>query len=190
MADAAPSPVDPELQQSDADTQQSGADTQQSGADAQQSDAVPELTVAAPKQTDAEPELNEAWQLLVGLVLDQRFRWAEVAAELKITQAGLRALLAIDPDHPRPMRELAATLNCDPSYVTAMIDDLERAGLAVRRPDSADRRVKAVALTAGGVGALRTARDGLFAPPEQLTRLSGPQQRELARLLRRGLGEI
>ena len=59
------------------------------------------------------------------LVLDQRWRWSEVAAKLRVSQAGLRALLAIDPDEPRPMRDLAEALNCDASYVTAMVDDLE-----------------------------------------------------------------
>ena len=123
----------------------------------------------------------------MGLVLDQRFRWAEVAEQLGISQAGLRALLAIDPGSPAPMRELAGALNCDPSYVTTMVDDLERAGYAERRPGITDRRVKAVALTASGLTALDVARDGLLAPPAQLSRLSGQQQRQLAHLLRAGL---
>jgi DNA-binding MarR family transcriptional regulator len=50
-----------------------------------------------------------------------------------------------------------------------------------------DRRIKTVALTPAGHGALRTARDGLFAPPPQLARLSPAQQRQLAQLLRTGL---
>ena len=123
------------------------------------------------------------------LVLDQRWRWAEVAEELGITQAGLRALLALDPDRPAPMRDLATAMNCDPSYVTGMVDDLERAGYAARRPAPADRRVKTVVLTAAGRRALLTARDALFAPPPQLARLSPAQQHQLARLLRRGLAE-
>jgi DNA-binding MarR family transcriptional regulator len=82
----------------------------------------------------ADPLLVETWQQLMGLVLEQRFRWAEVADQLGITQAALRALLAIDPSRPQSMRELATAMNCDPSYITAMIDDLERAGLAGRQP--------------------------------------------------------
>ena len=125
--------------------------------------------------------------MLMGLVLDQRWQWADVAARLRITQAGLRALLAIEPDCPRSMRDLAGVMNCDPSYVTAMVDDLERAGFATRRPASDDRRIKTVALTPAGLDALRVARDGLFSPPPQLTRLSPARQRHLARLLRDGL---
>jgi DNA-binding MarR family transcriptional regulator len=106
---------------------------------------------------------------------------------LGITQAGLRALLAIDPNQPQSMRELAKAMNCDPSYITAMIDDLERAGLATRQPSLSDRRVKIVVLTEPGAAALRTARDGPLAPPPQLAQLSRTQQQQLARLLQQGL---
>jgi DNA-binding MarR family transcriptional regulator len=136
---------------------------------------------------DADPLLVETWQKLMGFVLEQRFRWAEVSAELGIAQASLRALLAIDPRRPQPMRELATALNCDPSYITAMIDDLERAGLAVRQPSPADRRVKTVVLTPRGITALQTARDGLLSPPPQLAQLSRADQQQLARLLQQGL---
>jgi MarR family transcriptional regulator, organic hydroperoxide resistance regulator len=136
---------------------------------------------------DADPLLVETWQKLMGFVLEQRFRWAEVSAELGITQAGLRALLAIDPGRPQSMRELATAMNCDPSYITAMIDDLERAGLADRRPSPADRRVKTVLLTPRGITALQTARDGLLSPPAQLAQLSPAEQQQLARLLQQGL---
>jgi DNA-binding MarR family transcriptional regulator len=135
----------------------------------------------------ADPLLMEIWQQLMGFVLEQRFRWAEVASELGITQAGLRALLAIDPTRPQSMRELATALNCDPSYITAMIDDLEQAGIASRQPSATDRRVKTVVLTPRGAAALRTARDGLLAPPPQLAQLPQAEQHQLARLLQQGL---
>ena len=135
----------------------------------------------------ADPLLVGAWQQLMGLVLEQRFRWSEVASELGITQAGLRALLAIDPNQPQSMRELAKAMNCDPSYITAMIDDLERAGLATRLASASDRRVKTVGLTRRGAAALRTARDGLLSPPPQLAQLSRTQQQQLAQLLQQGL---
>src|SRR5215216_1477880 len=127
---------------------------------------------------DADPALVQTWQQLMAFVLEQRFQWAEVASELGITQAGLRALLAIDPRRPQSMRELADAINCDPSYITAMIDDLERAGLAVRQPSATDRRIKTVVLTRRGTTALRGARDGLLAPPAQLARLSPAEQQQ------------
>lgn len=145
------------------------------------------MTDAPDPPRPAEPELAESWRMLMGVVLDQRWRWSEVATDLGISQAGLRALLAIEPAHPRPQRDLAKSMNCDPSYVTAMIDDLERAGYATRQPAPGDRRIKTVALTAAGSSALRAARDGLLSPPSQLTRLSPAQQRSLAGLLRNAL---
>ena len=84
------------------------------------------------------------------------------------------------------MRELATAMNCDPSYITAMIDDLERAGLATRRPSTTDRRVKTVVLTRRGNAALRTARR--IARP---TTAAGPADQgriaKLARMLQQGL---
>ena len=58
---------------------------------------------------------------------------AEVAAKLGISRPGCVPLLAIDPDEPRPMRQLAQAMNCDASYATAMVDDLERR-IRQRRP--------------------------------------------------------
>lgn len=133
----------------------------------------------------ADQQLLEAWRLLMEFVLGQRWRWSEVSGALGISQAGLRALLAIDPMDPRPMRDLARAMDCDASYVTAMIDDLEQAGYAERQSAGEDRRVKIVALTDAGITALRAAQDGLLSPPPQMSQLTGAQQRSLARLLRR-----
>ena len=135
----------------------------------------------------ADDELRLAWRLLMELVLDQRMRWPEVAAQLGISQAGLRALLAIDPDEPRPMRDLAVAMNCDASYVTAMVDDLERAGYAERRPAPADRRVKTVALTPEGRIALQTVRERAPRPTRAARLLPAPERDSLARLLRQAL---
>jgi DNA-binding MarR family transcriptional regulator len=143
--------------------------------------------VSGTKDASSDDELTLAWRSLMGLVLDQRWRWADVATELGISQAGLRALLAIDPDEPRPMRDLAVAMNCDASYVTAMVDDLERAGYAERLPDPADRRVKTVALTPTGRNALQIVQNELLAPPDQLAALPAPERDALARLLRLAL---
>jgi DNA-binding MarR family transcriptional regulator len=136
------------------------------------------------ERTDAgADELTVAWRLLMELVLDQRWRWPEVAAKLRVAQAGLRALLAIDPEEPRPLRDLAEAMNCDASYVTAMVDDLEQVGYARRRPAPDDRRVKTIVLTAAGRRALRTVQGELLAPPAELATLSAAQGDDLARLL-------
>ena len=51
------------------------------------------------------------------------------------------------PDEPLPMSALAGALQCDNSNMTGIVDRLEAAGLAERRPGGADRRVKTVVLT-------------------------------------------
>jgi len=143
-----------------------------------------------PVATDGDGDaLETAWPLLMGVVLEQRWRWSEVATELGLSQAGLRALLGIDPDKPRPMRDLARTMNCDPSYVTAMVDDLERAGYAERQSLPADRRVKTVALTSSGRQALRRVQRDLFPVPDQMSRLTPTERRQLGRLLAAALSE-
>ena len=141
--------------------------------------------MAASENPGIVPELDEAWPALVGMIMQQRWRWAEVAEQLGISQAGLRGLLAIDPDQPRSMGELARELNCDRSYVTAIVDDLERAGLAERRVAAADRRVKTIALTPAGSRAIRTVQNSLMKPPDELSALTAAQQRTLATLVRK-----
>ena len=135
-----------------------------------------------------EPSLLEAWGLVMDVILEQRFRWGEVATLLGISQGGVRALLALDGEHPPSMGELAVIMSCDPSYITAVVDDLEGAGLAHREPSENDRRVKVVSLTSDGVLALRTVRDRLLATPPGFAGLDPKDQRQLARLLQRGLG--
>jgi DNA-binding MarR family transcriptional regulator len=139
------------------------------------------------QNSPADDELRVAWRLLMELVLDQRWRWPEVAGRLGVSQAGLRALLAIEPDEPRPMRDLALAMNCDASYVTSMVDDLERGGYAERRVAPTDRRIKTIALTPKGRQALQTVQDELLAPPDQLAHLPAPERDALARLLRLAL---
>ena len=137
--------------------------------------------------TSFDAELAAAWPRLMELVLEQRWRWAEVADELKISQAAVRGLLAIDPHEPRPMGDLAREMNCDRSYVTGIVDDLERAGYAERRTAVNDRRVKVIALTEPGRRALATVRDSLLAPPSGFAALTSAQQRTIARLLNKAL---
>jgi DNA-binding MarR family transcriptional regulator len=79
-------------------------------------------------------------------------------------------------------------MGIDPSTMVALIDDLERAGLAQRRPHPTDRRARVVAITPKGRRALERAR-GLAdqVEDEVLRGLSAPERRELLGLLRRAL---
>ncbi|WP_037603423.1 MarR family winged helix-turn-helix transcriptional regulator [Streptacidiphilus rugosus] len=68
-------------------------------------------------------------------------------------------------------RELADRLGYDPSAIVSLLDDLQRLGLAERRPDPNDRRNRIVVLTEAGRALLRDSEqdsarvtDALLAP--------------------------
>ncbi len=71
-----------------------------------------------------------------------------VAAKHGLTHPQLMLLRGLE--EPRPMRDVAAEMCCDPSNVTGLIDRLEAHGLVERTPGSCDRRVKMLSLTAQG----------------------------------------
>jgi MarR family transcriptional regulator, lower aerobic nicotinate degradation pathway regulator len=81
-------------------------------------------------------------------------------------------------------QELGATMGIDPSSVVAIIDDFERAGVAERRRDPADRRRYAIHLTRRGKALLARAREAaLAAEAELLADLDSDERRELHVLL-------
>ena len=67
-----------------------------------------------------------------------------------LTPNDARALWSLDGKTGRPIGSLARDWACDPANATFIIDRLERAELATRRPGDRDRRVKLVMLTAKG----------------------------------------
>ncbi len=124
-------------------------------------------------------EVSDLLRTLLGL---QRRRFLIAASELDLHPAQAGALLQLAS--PLPMNELAATLGCDSSNVTGLIDRLEARGLVTRRASAEDRRVKHVVLTAAG----RRLRGRLLArvgqPAPGVERLSVSEQRQLRDLLR------
>jgi DNA-binding MarR family transcriptional regulator len=79
-----------------------------------------------------------------------RQQWAAHAAAVGLSPAQVSALLTLTPGEAIPMRDLAARLDYDASNLSTLVDRLERRGAIERRPDPADRRVKALALTEAG----------------------------------------
>lgn len=132
-------------------------------------------------KTENDPIAREAWGLLASLVYPPRL--VGVARDLGLTPPTLSALARLA--EPRTMGEIAEQLRCDPSNVTGIADALEARGLARRRPSEADRRVKALELTAKGEKLRRRAMGELSEPPAWLRGLSAADQRALRDLLRR-----
>jgi MarR family transcriptional regulator, organic hydroperoxide resistance regulator len=124
---------------------------------------------------------REAWGLLASLVYPPRL--IDIARDLKLTPAILSTLVRLG--EPRTMGEIAEQLRCDPSNVTGIADALEARGLARRHASEADRRVKALALTAKGERLRQRALGELSEPPAWLRGLSATDQRALRDLLRR-----
>ena len=54
-------------------------------------------------------------------------------------------------DGPISMKELSLRLGCDASFITVVVDSLEKHGLARREPSLRDRRSKNIVLTEHGV---------------------------------------
>ncbi len=61
----------------------------------------------------------------------------------------IKALEALSS--PMAMRDLGKVMHCDPSFVTAIADLLEKRGLARREASTVDRRIKNLVLTPDGL---------------------------------------
>lgn len=111
-----------------------------------------------------------------------------------LTPLGLRpqqyGLLVVAADHPGvTQQQLAGLAQIDASTMVALIDELETAGLAERRPDADDRRKRAIHLTAHGEQTLEHARAiATQVGGELLAPLSARERAEFARLLHKLTG--
>ncbi|MCA1223370.1 MarR family winged helix-turn-helix transcriptional regulator [Streptomyces sp. 8L] len=135
-----------------------------------------------------DPLTLEVVQLIGSVVARYHEEYDRAAAEHSLTgaQARVLGLLSLGP---MPMRRIAQKLKCEPSNVTGIIDRLEARGLAERRPDPADRRVKVAAATSAGRTTAARLRDSLDFAREPLAELSEDERRTLRDLLRRMVGD-
>jgi DNA-binding MarR family transcriptional regulator len=119
------------------------------------------------------------------LTLTERLRqhWTAHAAALGLTTAQVKVLLRLSPGEPSPMRRLAHQLGYDASNLTTLVDRLARRGAVERRADPADRRVKALALTATGVKLRDQFWHNLVSDPGPLAPLRETDLRGLTRIL-------
>ena len=131
------------------------------------------------------PPACGAWELLIQLLLSQRGQLPVLAAALELSPAQCHVLYVIQPGKPVPMKQLAASLSCDASNVTGLVDRLESRGLIRRQPGREDRRVKELDLTPTGVRLRTELMARMSTPPAAIGRLSARDQRELERILSR-----
>jgi DNA-binding MarR family transcriptional regulator len=137
--------------------------------------------------TDAPTAAQEAWGLFWRIFLADKPRRLAVMTELGLSFQQSMALMRLRPDEPLPMSALAGELQCDNSNVTGIVDRLEAAGLAERRPYAGDRRVKAVALTPRGEEVRAEVERRAGQPPPELAALPEADAAALRDILRRAL---
>jgi DNA-binding MarR family transcriptional regulator len=137
----------------------------------------------------AEPEVAEfAGQIFFRLWRASHTRIADALASIGLTPALFGLLNVLGAREGAIQLELAATMGIDPSTIVALVDQLEQAGLAKRRPHPGDRRARQVVITPKGRRVLERARRMAFeVEDEVLQGLSARERRELLGLLRRAL---
>jgi DNA-binding MarR family transcriptional regulator len=114
-----------------------------------------------------------------------RQHWAAHAAALGLTAAQIKVLLRLVPGEATPMRKLAKQLDYDASNLTTLVDRLAGRGAIERQADPADRRVKALLLTAEGERLRDQFWHNLVTDAGPLGPLGQADLRTLARLLAR-----
>ena len=139
--------------------------------------------------TSTDTPAQEAWSLFWRIFSADKPRRLAVMTELGLSFQQSMALMQLEPGAPLPMSQLAQALQCDNSNVTGIVDRLEAAGLAERRPAERDRRVKGVALTERGESVRALVRQRAGRPPPELAALSPAAAEALRDILRRAVGE-
>jgi DNA-binding MarR family transcriptional regulator len=114
---------------------------------------------------------------------EQMEKMAKLGAETKLSPGVIKTLVRLKRTDGISMGEMARGIGCDPSYVTALVDDLTGRGLATREADPIDRRVKIVVLTPKGRALADEIHSVLSVPPAAFSALSRTELRQFRDLL-------
>jgi DNA-binding MarR family transcriptional regulator len=129
-----------------------------------------------------------AGQLFFRLWRASHTRIAAALESIGLTPASFGLLNVLGAREGAMQQELGKAMGIDPSTMVALIDELESAGLARRRPHPTDRRARAVAITPKGRRALERGRALAGQVEDEVLRgLTAAERRELLRLLRHAL---
>ena len=104
------------------------------------------LATAATEADKLDHDILDAMIKLFRQILAQSERLAE---RYGVPLFCVKALHILDTS--MAMKELGQRMGCDPSFVTAIADTLEKRGLAKREASAADRRVKNLVLSTDGI---------------------------------------
>jgi DNA-binding MarR family transcriptional regulator len=106
---------------------------------------APAAGAGAASTSQLNAQIEECVFELTGRMIGQVER---IAQRLSVPAVFIKALHTLDA--PMAMKELGRRMHCDPSFVTAIADMLEKRGLARRAAHPGDRRVKHLILTGDG----------------------------------------
>jgi MarR family transcriptional regulator, transcriptional regulator for hemolysin len=137
----------------------------------------------------ADPPVTEfAGQLFFRLWRATHTGAAEALGTVGLTPALFALLNVVGAREGAIQQELGSALGIDRSTMVSLIDQLESAELARRRPSVTDRRARAIAITPKGRRVLQRAR-GLISEVEDqvLAGLTAEERDKLLTLLRRAL---
>jgi DNA-binding MarR family transcriptional regulator len=140
----------------------------------------------ATRPPDDAPVAEFAGQLFFRLWRASHTRAADALATVGLTPALFGLLNVIGAREGAIQQELGGAMGIDPSTMVSLIDQLESAGLAKRRPSARDRRAREIAITPKGRRVLQRSRRLISQVEDQvLGGLTAAERRELLTLLRR-----
>jgi len=129
-----------------------------------------------------------AGQLFFRLWRASHTRTADELEALGLTPALFGLLNVLESRPGANQQEIGTAMGIDPSTMVQLIDSLEGAGLAKRRPHPKDRRAREVVITAKGRRLLDRARQSANQVQDEVLRgLTAPERRQLLALLRKAL---
>ncbi len=109
-----------------------------------------------PAEVETPPFRSAAFMLSsLGFTVSRRFH--EVLGPLELEPGEFALMRAVSASDGEPQNALAERLHISPSWMVAIVDQLERRGLLERRPHARDRRVRNLHLTAAGKKLLKQA---------------------------------
>jgi DNA-binding MarR family transcriptional regulator len=123
----------------------------------------------------------------VGVYSSRRF--AQRIAAVDLDPPHFRILNIVDAAEGLAQQAIGETIEVPPSRMVALVDELERRDLIERRPDPADRRIRALYLTDEGRKRLARGRKVASEHEEELTLGMSAADRERLTALLRGIVE-
>jgi len=124
----------------------------------------------------------------VGIYAARQF--AERIGEVDLQPPLFRVLSLVDAAEGRSQQAIGEAIQVPPSRMVALVDELEQRGLVERRPDPADRRVRALFLTEKGRDTLARGREIARQHEQELTRgMAAADRKRLTELLEKIVDE-